>query len=398
MRGNENRVKGVLIPVFAAAISLVSGCTTIDQIDPAAAGSVVKERIVVDTKSLYQFPDRQPVDASASEGSSTPAEPEPFKIGEGDILHLEVFDDTTLNREVAVRYDGYVSLPLIAELQVAGQTRAEAEAMVTDAYKAVFRQPRVSLTVTEPESKSFFVLGDVAQPQEYPYRRPINLLEAINTAGGLRVDTRNTDATIGAQGQLTKAFIIRETGGRRDVLAYDLTGLRNPGEHPSQAPVLPGDVIYIPEGVNLVYVLGEVRTPLVYPLIEGMTLLELVARAGGPIEETARMRSIVLFRKLEGGQTEAQSIDFRRALQTGYSPTLAAGDIVYVPRNPLVRLHDSLMHFTRLTETVSPLLNLYMQAYDTYYTRERYDRLFDENSVYGGSDLGVIQTLIDLLP
>lgn len=398
MRGNENRVKGVLIPVFAAAISLVSGCTTIDQIDPAAAGSVVKERIVVDTKSLYQFPDRQPVDASASQGSSTPAEPEPFKIGEGDILHLEVFDDTTLNREVAVRYDGYVSLPLIAELQVAGQTRAEAEAMVTDAYKAVFRQPRVSLTVTEPESKSFFVLGDVAQPQEYPYRRPINLLEAINTAGGLRVDTRNTDATIGAQGQLTKAFIIRETGGRRDVLAYDLTGLRNPGEHPSQAPVLPGDVIYIPEGVNLVYVLGEVRTPLVYPLIEGMTLLELVARAGGPIEETARMRSIVLFRKLEGGQTEAQSIDFRRALQTGYSPTLAAGDIVYVPRNPLVRLHDNLMHFTRLTETVSPLLSLYMQAYDTYYTRERYDRLFDENSVYGGSDLGVIQTLIDLLP
>ena len=398
MRGNENRVKGVLIPVFAAAISLVSGCTTIDQIDPDAAGSVVKERIVVDTKSLYQFPDRQPVDASASQGSSTPAEPEPFKIGEGDILHLEVFDDTTLNREVAVRYDGYVSLPLIAELQVAGQTRAEAEAMVTDAYKAVFRQPRVSLTVTEPESKSFFVLGDVAQPQEYPYRRPINLLEAINTAGGLRVDTRNTDATIGAQGQLTKAFIIRETGGRRDVLAYDLTGLRNPGEHPSQAPVLPGDVIYIPEGVNLVYVLGEVRTPLVYPLIEGMTLLELVARAGGPIEETARMRSIVLFRKLEGGQTEAQSIDFRRALQTGYSPTLAAGDIVYVPRNPLVRLHDNLMHFTRLTETVSPLLSLYMQAYDTYYTRERYDRLFDENSVYGGSDLGVIQTLIDLLP
>jgi polysaccharide export outer membrane protein len=159
--------------------------------------------------------------------------------------------------------------------------------------------------------------------------------------------------------------------------------------------VLPGDIVYVPEGVNLVYVLGEILAPRVYPLIEGMTLLELVARAGGPVEETARMRSIVLFRKLEGGQTEAMLIDLRRALETGYSPTLEPGDIVYIPRNPLVRLHDNLMHFTRLTETVSPLLGLYMQAYDTYYTRERYDRLFENNSLTG---LGVIQTLIDLLP
>ena len=398
MRGNENRNKPVLISILLAATSLMSGCTTIDQVDPDAAGSVVKERLVVDTKSLYEFPDRQPVETTASEAAAAPAEPEPFKIGEGDILHLEIFDDSTLSREVAVRYDGYVSLPLIDELHVAGQTRSEAEVMVRDAYKAVFRQPRVSLTVIEPESKSFFVLGDVAQPKEYAYKRPINLLEAINTAGGLRVDTRNTDASIGAQGQLTKAFIIREVGGRRDVLAYDLTGLRNPGDHPSQAPVLPGDIVYIPEGVNLVYVLGEVRMPHVYPLIEGMTLLELLARAGGPAEQTARMRSIVLFRKLEDGQTEAQLIDVRRALQTGYSPTLEPGDIVYVPRSPLVRLHDNLMHFTRLTETVSPLLSLYTQAYDAYYIRERYDRLFDDNYLYGGSELGVFQTIKDLLP
>ncbi|MCX5770574.1 MAG: polysaccharide export protein [Candidatus Hydrogenedentes bacterium] len=364
------------------------------QVDPDGAGSVVKERIVVNTKSLYEFPDREALDAAA-QPAPAPTESGSFKIGEGDILHLELFDDTTLNREVAVRYDGYVSLPLINELHVAGQTPADAEAMVRDAYKSVFRQPRVSLTVVEPESKSFFVLGDVAQPKEYPYKRPINLLQAINTAGGLRVDNQNTDSTIGAQGQLTKAFIIREVGGRRDVLAYDLTGLSHPGEHPSQAPVLPGDIVYIPEGVNLVYVLGEILAPRVYPLIEGMTLLELVARAGGPVEETARMRSIVLFRKLEGGQTEAMLIDLRRALQTGYSPTLEPGDIVYIPRNPLVRLHDNLMHFTRLTETVSPLLGLYMQAYDTYYTRERYDRLFENNSLTG---LGVIQTLIDLLP
>jgi hypothetical protein len=69
-----------------------------------------------------------------------------------------------------------------------------------------------------------------------------------------------------------------------------------------------------------------------------------------------------------------------------------------VPRSPLVRLHDNLMHFTRLTETVSPLLNLYMQGYDAYYTRERYDRLFDRNSVISGSQLGILQTITGLIP
>ena len=397
MRGSEKRIGAAMTCVFVAATVFISGCTTTGstgQIDPDAAASVVKERVVVDTKSLYKFPDRQPVETTASDAGG-PTEPAPFTIGEGDILHLEIFDDTTLNREVAVRYDGFISLPLIKEIRVAGQTQSDAEAMVRRAYMDVFREPRVSLTVVEPESKSFFVLGDVSQPKEYPYRRPINLLEAINTAGGLRVDNQNTDSTIGAQGQLTKAFIIREVGGQRNVLSFDLTGLRNPGEHPSQAPVLPGDIVYVPEGVNLVYLLGEVLAPRVYPLIEGMTLLELLARAGGPIEETARMRSIVLFRKLDDGQTEGLLIDLRRALQTGYSPALEPGDIIYVPRSPLVRLHDSMMRFTRMTETVSPLLSLYMQAYDAYYTDRRYDQLFDTESL---SDVGPLDTLLNLLP
>jgi len=383
--------------LFLAPVCFVLyGCASTELIATDSAGSVVKERVVVNTESLYEFPDREPLEVSGEEAARETADPGPYKIGAGDVLHLEIFDDTTLNREVAVRYDGYLSLPLIEEMRVAGLAPGEAESMVREAYKKVFRDPRVSLTIAEPASKNFYVLGDVSDPKDYPYERPINLLEAINIAGGLRVDTQNTDAMIGAQGQLTKAFIIRQTGGRREVHEYDLTGLRNPGEHPSQAPVLPGDVVYVPEGVNLVYVLGEVRTPQVFPLVEGMTLLELLARAGGPVEDRARMRDIVLFRKLDGGQTEALLIDLRRALQTGFSPPLEPGDIVYVPRSPLVRLHDNLMRFTRLTETVAPLLDLYIKAYDAWYTDRRYDQLFDEDGefLYGGSELG----LIDLLP
>jgi hypothetical protein len=57
-----------------------------------------------------------------------------------------------------------------------------------------------------------------------------------------------------------------------------------------------------------------------------------------------------------------------------------------VPRGKLVRLYDNLMRFTRLTETVSPLLNLYMQGYDTYYRDDLYDVLLNPRS---GSSTGV---------
>ena len=68
-------------------------------------------------------------------------------------------------------------------------------------------------------------------------------------------------------------------------------------------------------------------------------------------------------------------IDLRKCLDTGQSPKLQAGDILYVPRGKLVRLYDNLMRFTRLAETVSPLLNLYTQGYDTYFKKDLYNVL-----------------------
>jgi protein involved in polysaccharide export with SLBB domain len=144
--------------------------------------------------------------------------------------------------------------------------------------------------------------------------------------------------------------------------------------------------VYLPEGMNLVYVMGETVNPGVFPLVEGMTVLELLARSGGAIEKSGRMRSILLLRQMDGENTEVLQIDLRKALDTGYSPQLRAGDIVYVPRGKLVRLYDNLMRFTRLTETVSPLLNLYMQGYDTYYRDDLYDVLLNPRS---GSSTGV---------
>src|SRR5690606_36156393 len=103
-------------------------------------------------------------------------------------------------------------------------------------------------------------------PAQYPYVRPISLLDAINIAGGKRVNTRGGDSFVGGQGQLIKALIIRNTELGRQVGEFDLKDLEKPGPHQSEALVYPGDLVYVPEGINLVYVMGELRNPGVFEL------------------------------------------------------------------------------------------------------------------------------------
>jgi polysaccharide export outer membrane protein len=380
------------ICVLAAATGLTFGPAESAGAEPAGGTAtilkeVVQESTIVKTKTLYSFPEAKAPDKTAPAGAEAPAQAEGgYRIGPGDTLEFQLFDDTGMNREVKVRYDGYISLPQISEMKVVGMTRDEALEGLIKAYEEVYKKPHIALTVKEAAGTSFFILGDVEKPAEYPYTRPITVLQALNIAGGPRVTTMSGDSYIGAQGQLSKAFVIRHRDGKREVHEYDLSGVRKDGENPSDAPVLPGDTVYLPEGMNLVYVMGETLTPGVYPLVEGMTLLALLARAGGANEKMARMRSVLLLRQVDEENTEVTSIDLRKALDMGYSPKLKAGDIVYVPRGKLVRLYDNLMRFTRLTETVSPLLNLYMQGYDTYYRKDLYDVLLNPQA---GTSTGV---------
>jgi polysaccharide export outer membrane protein len=370
---------GILMVSLTA--TAVLGLVGVAAGQPGAKGEGVRdgavtEQMIVKTKTLYSFPERRPLEKAAPAESSTPAQAAgEYRIGPGDTLDFQLLDDTAMNRELKVRYDGYISLPQIDEMKVAGMTRAEVLEGLNRAYLGVYRKPHISLTVKDAGSKTFSMLGDVEKPGEYPYTRPISVLEALNVAGGPRINTTSGNSYIGAQGQLSKAFVIRHQDGKREVHEYDLSGIRRDGESPSDAPVLPGDVVYLPEGMNLVYVMGEAVTPGVFPLVEGMSLLELLARAGGANEKTGRMRGVMLLRQVDAENTEAMLIDLRKCLDTGQSPKLQAGDILYVPRGKLVRLYDNLMRFTRLAETVSPLLNLYTQGYDTYFKKDLYNVL-----------------------
>lgn len=316
-----------------------------------------------------------------------------YRLGAGDKVEFQSFNDEKLSREeLVVRFDGQLSLPLIPDVAVANLTRAEAEERIREEYRSVFRDPQVALIVRDAASKSYAIVGDVEKPGVYPFTTNTKLIEAISLAGGLRrrSSSSSVGGFVGVTGQLTKAFIVRTVNGQREVLQFDLRGLGTPGVHDSEVPVQYGDLIYIPEGVNLVYLLGESRNPVIVELTEGMKLLQLLALSGGFDSSTARLSGVVLMRQVDGDNTQVMKMNVREMLRTGRDVLLVPGDIVYIPRKRLIALQEFV---SRFTGSISPVLDLYTSAVDAYYAKDLQQSLIEEGP--SNSTLQVLNNLED---
>ncbi len=385
-------VRAVTLVVLAA---LVAGCASNSthrkpghdgsEGTAASAETGIVDTMVVPTQDIRG----EDAEDAAHESVSEQPIPEPedemsYRIGPGDVLFFRSFDDDQLSMSVPVRYDGHISLQVVPDLKVEGLTRKEAEDLAREAYSEYFVEPELSLSVAEVRSKIFTVMGEVSQPSEYDYTRPITLLNAINIAGGIRVNQRGGDSYVGAQGQLVQALVIRHIGDERHVFEVDMRDFEQPGPSPADTPIYPGDVVYVPESANLVYLLGEVRQPRVYAISQGLTLIRLLALAGGFEESRAHISKVAITREISKTETKILIFDVKKGLKTGADMMLEPGDIIYVPRRPLVRAQEFLQRVVAPATTgmsfARQVLGLYQQAYSAYYTKQRYDLLYNNNN------------------
>ncbi len=109
----------------------------------------------------------------------------PYVVGIGDLLNVSVWKEKDLSQTVVVRPDGKISIPLVGEVYIAGQTPIEAEAQLRDRLKSIVIEPKVTVTVTEIRSRMVYITGEVGRPGAYPLNGPLNVLQLIAQAGGL---------------------------------------------------------------------------------------------------------------------------------------------------------------------------------------------------------------------
>jgi len=108
-----------------------------------------------------------------------------YKIGSGDILGIVTWKEPDFTREdILVRIDGKISFPLLGDVQAEGRSPLEIQKDIETGLKDYVGNPIVTVTVKNPESQKFYVLGEVKKTGEYRLMKGLTVLQAFALAGG----------------------------------------------------------------------------------------------------------------------------------------------------------------------------------------------------------------------
>ena len=141
---------------------------------------------------------------------------------------------------VRISDTGFITLPIVGDIQVAGRTLAEIETLVKNAYypKYVVSPPMLFCQVEEYQGKherAFTVMGLVNKPNAYDYPPDVqyNLMEALAFAGGL--DMVADPKYVKVFRQDAGGEVLQATFGLGDKALKDAY----------EVAIKPGDVIYV---------------------------------------------------------------------------------------------------------------------------------------------------------
>jgi len=243
-------------------------------------------------------------------------------IGYEDLLAVNVFELPQFSSETRVAGDGTIAIPLVGNVEVRGLTKKEAEQKIAAALQAKFvNNANVSVTIKEYKSRQVSVLGAVKSPGPHYILSQITLLQLLSEVGGLDP----------AAGRI--CFIIRSGLPKIEIDLYDL--MYN-GNQALNVQIYPGDTLNIPLDKKIViYVFGSVKSPgaLEFGSIEPVTLVSVIARAGGPTADASETK-ILIKRKDETGTEVIIKANLKDIIK-GKKPDipLFGGDVVSVPQS-----------------------------------------------------------------
>ncbi len=161
--------------------------------------------------------------------------PKSYVIGLGDVLEVFVWRNEQLSREVTVRPDGKISLPLIQDIQAEGLTVLQLRDEITRRLDEHVNRPRVTIIVSQINSYKVNVLGRVVRPGVYPITGNTTLLEAISMAGGFTEWANKREITV-----------ITHQGGQKKKIRVNYKKIAS-GKDPGQNIILKrGDTIIVP--------------------------------------------------------------------------------------------------------------------------------------------------------
>ncbi|MFH1700243.1 MAG: SLBB domain-containing protein [Candidatus Zixiibacteriota bacterium] len=234
--------------------------------------------------------------------------PDDYLLGPGDNIIINLWGRVQQEWNLTVDREGKVFIPKVGEITAWGLTPTEFEKQLDNEISKVYTGFKRKVTIGKIRTIKVFIFGEVYSPGGYAVSALSTLFNALYRAGG---PTNN--------GSLRQIKLIRDKKQK----TIDLYDFLVSGDKSCDAPLLSGDVVFVPLVGPQVTIRGEVKRPAIYELIDNECISDLFTLAGGPTAH-AFMERLMLDRVSDDDSRKIMDINFTETDKNDL--TLADGD------------------------------------------------------------------------
>ena len=161
-----------------------------------------------------------------------PLKPSPlYTVGAADVVTIDVRGHPELSKTAVVRPDGMISMVLLDDVFVTGQTAMEVDDKLTRMYNEYIVNADVTVSIVGFNSQRIYVWGQVGRQGDQPFPGEMTLADAVARAGGPN------------QRSEPKKILLTRAGQVHVVNLYDIVIKGNFSEN---VYLQNGDMIFVP--------------------------------------------------------------------------------------------------------------------------------------------------------
>ncbi len=156
----------------------------------------------------------------------------------GDVLDIKFPGASNLSGQFKIGPEGYLSMPLIGQVEAVGKTAQELQDQLVKLYEPQLKDKEIVVTLAQ-SANVVYVTGAVLRPGRVQMDRPLTALDAIMESGGFNLDQAN----------MKKVTVIRYEGDQNTVFQLNFAPLLSGGPV-SPFYLRPKDIVHVPQKVQ----------------------------------------------------------------------------------------------------------------------------------------------------
>lgn len=165
-----------------------------------------------------------------------------YRINGGDLLHISVYGEQNLDKDVPVQPDGGIAFPLVGNLNARGMTLKELQGKIAtnlreSQYFPNITDNEVTVSMVKATGNSVSVVGQVKAPGTFAYDTQLDVMQALSLAGGLTPFASKSKIKI----------LRRDQAGTQTAILFDYSDVEDGEELDKNILLRGGDVVVVPQ-------------------------------------------------------------------------------------------------------------------------------------------------------